>query len=338
MKFLVRSIIVFFGVWIICGLPVLADSQHESKPKPVAVSIVSPQHVEPTEVKIISEPPAPPSEVKIIGVPNPLPESSEQKKSRLSHEANEEGLTRYTESLASATRVLVVVAIFQALLFAYQLFYMREGLRDTAKSADAAKHSALATSQSVAISKQSMIVGYRAYVAYNGARWFSHRQEADNRLFWRILPMWINTGNSPTRDLKVVVKYALLDEPIDSRFDFTLEKPSTPARIAAHGVIVSAPFDVYGIDMAQVRDGTKHLYVWGVAWYRDVFPESPEHVTKFCVVATNLTGDPLASWHEKENPFDIKFMNYERHNCADEECGAYFDPRFADPRQSSIFS
>ncbi len=128
MKFLVRSIIVFFGVWIICGLPVLADSQHESKPKPVAVSIVSPQHVEPTEVKIISEPPAPPSEVKIIGVPNPLPESSEQKKSRLSHEANEEGLTRYTESLASATRVLVVVAIFQALLFAYQLFYMREGL------------------------------------------------------------------------------------------------------------------------------------------------------------------------------------------------------------------
>jgi hypothetical protein len=26
--------------------------------------------------------------------------------------------------------------------------------------------------------------------------------------------MWINTGNSPTRDLKVVVKYALLDAPM----------------------------------------------------------------------------------------------------------------------------
>ena len=54
--------------------------------------------------------------------------------------------------------------------------------------------------------------------------------------------------------------------------------------------------------------------------YRDVFPNTIEHVTKFCVVATNISGNPLEPWDEKTNIFDIVFVTFDRHNCADEEC------------------
>jgi hypothetical protein len=58
----------------------------------------------------------------------------------------------------------------------------------------------------------------------------------------------------------------------------------------------------------------------GVATYRDVFPSTPEHVTKFCVVAANVAGNPLEPWDDKTNIFSITFVGINRHNCADEDC------------------
>lgn len=69
-----------------------------------------------------------------------------------------------------------------------------------------------------------------------------------------------------------------------------------------------------------VKEGKKHLYIWGIAKYRDVFPATLEHITRFCVFAANIAGDPLKPWEEKTNPVDIVFANYDRHNCADDDC------------------
>jgi hypothetical protein len=118
-----------------------------------------PSNPKTTDVKIISAPPVQPNEVKIIEAPAPPLETASEKEARLSHEANEQGLTAYTRILAWATGGLVAVAILQAALFFWQLVYMRKGLKDASISADAARDGALAANQSVTIAKQSLIAG-----------------------------------------------------------------------------------------------------------------------------------------------------------------------------------
>jgi|SRR5581483_9149365 hypothetical protein len=56
-----------------------------------------------------------------------------------------------------------------------------------------------------------MIASERAYVHLNQIRWISHRSTKDDRIFWRIRPQWINSGNTLTRRLRVYVHYELRD-------------------------------------------------------------------------------------------------------------------------------
>ena len=79
---------------------------------------------QPTEVKITSVPPALPSEVKIIATPEPKAESTEERKARASHEANEQGLTDYTRILANATVGLTLVAFWDEKLNPFDIKFM----------------------------------------------------------------------------------------------------------------------------------------------------------------------------------------------------------------------
>jgi hypothetical protein len=227
----------------------------------------------------------------------------------------------YTWWLAAFTLTLFCIAIVQAGLFVWQLLLIRESLADAKIAADAAKDGAKAARDSVDIAKLSMIAGDRAYVHFNGCRWISHRQNGESPVFWRLRPCWINSGNTPTRNLLLYVHYELLDEPIQADYQFIRStNERRPAMIAPKGLIESLPRDFLGEDLVAVKEGRKYLYVWGSAMYRDVFPNTIEHVTKFCVVATNISGNPLEPWDEKTNIFDIAFVTFDRHNCADEEC------------------
>ena len=69
-----------------------------------------------------------------------------------------------------------------------------------------------------------------------------------------------------------------------------------------------------------VKEGRKFLYIWGTARYRDVFPDTPNRVTKFCVFADAVMGDPMSEWNSDTNQVEIRFINYRQHNCADEDC------------------
>jgi hypothetical protein len=262
-----------------------------------------------------------PIAVKVISIPDAKTETPDERASRIAHEQNEKGLTDYTGTLAKATIGLIVVAALQAGLFLWQLVYMRAGLRDARIAAEAAQDSATTARNSVDIAKLSMIAGDRAYVHFIGCRWISHRESGACPVFWRIRPRWTNTGNTPTRGLELYAHYELLDHPLDANYQFV---PAVHERrlatIAPKGLVESESRDFFGSDLAAVKDGTKYLYIWGTARYRDVFPRSSVHTTRFCVVATHVTGNPLEPWDEKTNPFDIVFATYDRHNCADEDC------------------
>ena len=274
-------------------------------------------------------------------------EKSESDIRKEEYEANEKpgldrGLTNYTFWLAVFTAALFAAAFGQVWLFWWQLRLIRDSLDDAKIAAEAARDGALTAKESADIAKLSMVSGDRAYVHFAGCRWISHlkdknavaekmdqplrcrwvsdRVDRKAQIFWRVRPIWINSGNTPTRKLHVYVHYELLDAPLDADYQFipTRDEP-WPAMIAPKGQIEGASRDFFGDDLVAVKEGRKHLYVWGIARYQDVFPDTVVRVTKFCVVATNLTGDPTKPWDEKF-PFHIAFVIFNRHNCADEDC------------------
>lgn len=224
-------------------------------------------------------------------------------------------LAEYTYWLAVFTLLLFTGAVGQIILFAWQLWLMRASLQDAKTSSDAAKSSA-------DTAKLAMIVGSRAYVHHSGMRWISHKNAVDGRIFWRLRPSWINQGATPTRSLHVFIHYEFRDNPLPEDYQFNIpdDIESIPTTIAPKSKIESAYFDIFGEDLAAVSKQKKYLYIWGVAKYRDVFPGTDEYITKFCIQAAAVMGDPLKSWEEKDNPVDITFSTHPRHNCVDDEC------------------
>src|SRR5262245_37547653 len=105
------------------------------------------------------------------------------------------------------TFMLFGVGAIQVFLFVWQLWLIRESLDDAKVAADAAKEGADAARESAETAKASMVASNRAYVLFNGCRWISHRQDDLSPVFWRIRARWINSGNSPPRNLRVYAHY-----------------------------------------------------------------------------------------------------------------------------------
>jgi hypothetical protein len=225
------------------------------------------------------------------------------------------------DAIAFFTLCLVLVGGVQLRFFYVQLRLIRESLIDAKIAADAAKDGARAARDSADTAKISMVASDRAYVHHNEFRWISHKNIGDGQIFWRIRPRWINSGNTPTRRLRVYVHYEPRDDELPKDYKFVPGKVEfVPTTIAPKGELESGHRDITGADLVAISRGEKHLYVWGTASYRDVFPGTSEHITKFCVYAANVSGDPLRHWHAKSNPLEIMFRTYGWHNCADEDC------------------
>lgn len=218
-------------------------------------------------------------------------------------------LVDFNGELAYYTLILAVVGIVQFLVLLAQAFFIPMGFKQSRRAGD--------------IAREAMITSNRAYVHYDGCEWISHRQITDGRVFWKIHVKWSNAGNTPTRALSVLMRWELREQPLPVNFDFEggMETLGPLATIAPKGTIRML-FAVNGADLAAIRNGTKHLYVWGRALYRDVFQDTPQRVTRFCVVATDITGDPEQEWNDQGNRVGIIFSSYGAHNCADEECSS----------------
>lgn len=229
------------------------------------------------------------------------------------------------------TFTLFVVGSIQVALFLWQLWLIRESLDDAKIAADAAKEAADAAKEGAAASRESadtarlsMVASDRAYVHFDGCRWIAFRDTTDGHIFWRIRPRWINSGNTPTRELRLYAHYEFRDSELPADYSFTIDPTLTllPAMLAPKQTVESGPRDYSGTDLLEINNGTKYFYIWGVARYRDVFPTTPIRVTKFCVQAVVITGHPDQYWHAVDNPVDIAFAGYHRHNCTDEDCDA----------------
>jgi hypothetical protein len=166
---------------------------------------------------------------------------------------------------------------------------------------------------------QAQVAVNRAFVGYRGCHWISHPTEDADKHLWRIHVEIQNAGNTPTRNLQVAVNTYLEEAPLPDDFKFPLPDARSQVTINPMGSIINTVADISMDDLQAIKEGKKHFAIWGRATYRDVFDFTPKHETRFCVYATNITGDPLKLWN-KDDPLDIRFRFHNRHNCIDDEC------------------
>jgi hypothetical protein len=134
-----------------------------------------------------------------------------------------------------------------------------------------------------------------------------------------------NTGTTPAIGISQKFDSKILtDQPTEEEF---LNHPGSvaltigakePAAIGA----VEYPVAVLVKDPNKTTAVDKYdFYFWGWYTYRDIFKDTPVHLTEFCGQMTNVSGE--RDKNGKISKYDMAFGKCTRHNCEDEECKDY---------------
>jgi len=196
----------------------------------------------------------------------------------------------------------------------------------SASQAKDMKASIAAAEKSADIARDAMVAGERAFVFATGVKPFWERGES-GLYNWRFRPSWKNSGDTPTRNMTMHSECELRTEVLPKEFNF--DHPTTEIGVAlippntetGGGLAPNYPrAAITAQDILDVQSGRKFLYFWGWAKYSDVFPDTPQHITRFCWQILPL-GDPFA-YAPNVSPQNLTFPYVHRFegNCADDEC------------------
>jgi hypothetical protein len=132
---------------------------------------------------------------------------------------------------------------------------------------------------------------------------------------WLASVEWENSGQTPTRNLRIMINSAVRAEVLPDGYDFPdFEFGEMPTLIGPHASIRSKELEITVEQLDEVKEETAHFYVWGWAEYDDVFPRTPRHRTEFCYKWT--VGGDLGI----PSRMTAKYTLHHEHNGADEEC------------------
>lgn len=184
---------------------------------------------------------------------------------------------------------------------------------------------ALCTTWQARLTREAMLVDKRAFVFAVGLDPLHEPDEGTGLYNWRFRPLLRNSGDTPTKNMTFHTGYALRDTPLPPEFNFDyatdkIGKGMLPPKFNISGS--QAPdlpnLAITPLDLSEIQAGRKYLYFWGWVRYHDVFPDTPQHITRFCWLIV-CGGNPIA--FEPDGP-DLTFgiVHHEEGNCADEEC------------------
>ena len=217
--------------------------------------------------------------------------------------------------------ITAVATVFIA-WFTIALSISTKRLWKEAKRASAIAYRAARTAKrSADIDETALVAGERAFV-FPGPISFQYRpvSAVENRYWFQ--PTWINSGDTPTKKMRTHIRFHLRDDVLPADFDFRYETNEVaPALIAPKSSILGPVVPSGGVtreDLLAVHQGTKFAYIWGWIKYFDVFPNTPEHITRYCY-QIQVNGDPLSPGPDLKG-VDFMYPIHLRNNCADEEC------------------
>lgn len=170
------------------------------------------------------------------------------------------------------------------------------------------------------LARENLTKLQRAFVHRSGFRWLSHgdTNNPTGPVFWTFHFDWENSGASQAEQLRIFVGTYLSDKDMPEGFDLAPRSESPLPRwpLGPKGTVTIGEIKIGGNDLLAVRDGKKFLYFWGKADYRDVFNETPDHVTEFFFRVIDVRGDPTKGWNRDSNNVEIITENQPRHNNA----------------------
>jgi hypothetical protein len=184
----------------------------------------------------------------------------------------------------------------------------------------------LATSRQALLTREALVADKKAFVFPIGLYQSYEKDTATSFYNWRFKPNWRNSGDTPTRNLRLHVVCELRDTLLPANFDFDLpnRNPQTgllgPKFDSPFGVAPTPPYPaITAQDVADVQQARKTLYLIGWVKYFDVFPGTPEHITRFCWQIMP-EGDPYTFVpNDPNNALLFGYVHNFRGNSADNE-------------------
>lgn len=165
----------------------------------------------------------------------------------------------------------------------------------------------------------------RAYVFATDLRQYWEKTPAGEYV-WRFRPVWTNSGDTPTRGLTVHTECEVRNSPLPANFDFNYPViPGggliAPKTFSEGGIAPEAPkAAVTPQDILDAQANRKFIYIFGWVRYRDVFEDTPPHITRFCWMLVT-TGDPRTFAPDDPNhKLNFAWVHQARGNCSDGEC------------------
>jgi hypothetical protein len=209
------------------------------------------------------------------------------------------------------------------------LFSETAGLRQAAdqqrsdmlRSIEATEKAAEATEKAAATARDALITTDRAFVfleALDPSPVYGRRgSPASGHSGWEVRkfvvrPRWRNNGNTPTKDMTVMVNWTTLVGELPDDFPY-LYREGTKAAPMYLGPEASEWSDAIQLgtwEATRVIEGQQNIFIWGRCDYHDIFDKTPRHYTKWCYRLIFTRTDPLP---------ESQFVAFGPYNGSDED-------------------
>jgi hypothetical protein len=238
----------------------------------------------------------------------PLHDTPTDKKAVSTEQKSKPNATPWWKMVLEA--VAVLVGIYVAFIYSRQLTQMIESNK---------------------ISRESLTSVQRAFVTFNTVQYTRFVNPDANGQQWQFNGELINNGTTPA--IQAVQRFVVDELPnglSEETFtgDFSEQKANVgtvgpkatytvgPALKSDQFVFMGQKIDLEHPERARAIQIEKHIYFWGWAAYRDIFRNTPLHLTEFCAVLNGMSIN-------RTKQVQLYFSKCPVHNCTDEYCSDY---------------
>ncbi len=268
----------------------------------------------------------PPPVIPSAPLQGALPDDGKRKADDTKNEADELAREfRAAEKWVIGTNItLAIIGIFALCIYHGQLNVMRGQLGEIIRQYPELQKSAQAAKDAADVGRESLESVQRAFVFQACGPVNPQPQSTQIPTYVPFVCNWENGGSTPTKSMLMRINFKKRLNPLPKHFDFADIWENGEAHVPMHLVIgahASAIANTWPIPMLEAQKAIAenkifYYYIWGWATYHDVLPNTPEHVTKFCLVWR--IGGYLMPEHSPLFPSNDETCS--KHNCYDDEC------------------
>lgn len=186
----------------------------------------------------------------------------------------------------------------------------------------------LAMQESNRISREALESIQRAFLVFKDVTVVPTVQHSPSGTddVWRLWATWENAGTTPaTKAVNYFSYQKLSEEPNDDLFRQTKDVDKfvvtyiAPKETRGGFPIHTLPASEFGIGAnanLMIAPTEQQAFAWGWVAYRDVFPNTPIHLTEFCKHILAISRHGAADYR-------LTYNDCEAHNCTDHDCPDY---------------